>query len=235
MDPEAGAIRHRLTRTQATLVQTDWGLTSSAVANHNGAVMTTPEEHESPPGTAKTGAPGHGARWLAWVAGCLLAVIGAVATIQDSLRHDHDVGPYLLAAGVLLLFLAALDMWRAERIRARRATRTIRRLDAREARLEDNRQHLEHDREQWRRMHAEEASINRRLADEIQRVQRPHVSGGTAGVASTRPPTPPIGVGGGSSTSPSSSPVQRPRARHQARRPADNQPALFDQDDERRS
>jgi hypothetical protein len=200
--------------------------------------MTTeplPEEGESPPGTAKEGAPGRGARSIAWVAGCLLGLIGAVTTIQeDSRHHDHNIGPYLLAAGFLLFFLAALDMWRFERIGARRDTRTIRRLAARAERLEDNRQHLEHDRDQWRRMHAEEASINRRLAAEMQRVRRPHVSGGTAGVASTSPPTPPIGVGGGYSTPPSSSPVQRSRPRHQARRPAANQPGLFDQEDERR-
>ena len=210
------------------------GLTSSAVANHNGVVMTTPEEHESPPGGTKEGAPGHGVRLLVWVVGCLLVAIGAVTTIQDALRRHHDLGPYFLAAGILLFFLAALDMWRAERIRARRAVRTIRRLTARVEHLEENRRHLEQDRDQWRGMHADEASINRRLADEIQRVQRPHVSGGTAGVASTRPPTPPVGMGGGYSTSPGSSPVQRSRPRHQARRPADNQPRLFGQDEERR-
>jgi hypothetical protein len=200
--------------------------------------MTTepvPEEGESPPHPAKEGAAGHGAPSLAWVAGCLLGVIGIVATIRDSMDHDLSVGPYLIAAGFLLFFLAALDMWRVQRIRARRATRTVRRLAARAERLEDNRQHLEHDRDQWRRMHAEEASINQRLAQEAQRVRRPRVSGGTAGVASASPPTPPIGVGRGYFTPPSSAPVQRPRPRHQARRPADNQPALFDQDDERRS
>jgi hypothetical protein len=192
------------------------------------------ESREAAPGTAKEGAPGRGARSIAWVAGCLLGAIGAVTTIQDSLHHDHNIGPYLLAAGFLLFFLAALDLWRVERIRARRATRTIRRLAARAERLEDNRHHLEHDRDQWRRMQADEASINRRLAEEMQRVRRPHVSGGTAGVASSSPPTPPMGVGGGYSTPPSSSPVRRSRPRHQARRPADNQPGLFDQDDERR-
>ena len=41
--------------------------------------------------------------------------------------------------------------------------------------LEDNRQHLEHDRDRWSRMQAEEASINRRLAEGMRRVQRPRV------------------------------------------------------------
>jgi hypothetical protein len=219
------------------LVRSDWGLTSPAVANHNGVVMTTeptPEADEPPPGIAGEGTRGHGARLLAWAVGCLLGAIGAVAAIRDSLHHDHSVSPYLLAAGFLLFFLAALDMWRVERIRARRATRTIRRLAARVELMEDHRQHLEHDRDQWRRMQAEEASINRRLAEAMQRVRRPRVSGGAAGVASTSSPTPRIGVGGGYSAPPALSRVQRSRPRHQARRPAENQPRLFDQDAERR-
>jgi hypothetical protein len=185
-----------------------------------------PQTDEPP---AREGSRGLSALLLAWVVGCLLTVIGTVAIILD----DHGIGPYVLTTGFLLFFLAALDMWRGERIRVRRATRTIRRVAARAERLEDNRQHLEHERDQWRRMQAEEASINRRLAEEIQRVQRPHVSGGRPGLASTGPPTPPIGLEGGHSTPPSSSRVQRSRPRHQARRPADNQPGLFDQDDER--
>ena len=89
------------------------------------------------------------------------------------------------------------------------------------------------DRDQWRTMQAEEASANRRLTEEIQRVQKPHGSGGTAGAAATRPPASPLGRGVGDATAPSNSPqVQRPRPRHQARRPADNQPRLFDQDDQ---
>jgi hypothetical protein len=234
--PQTGVVRHQLTRTRRRLAAR-LGLTSPAVANHNGVVMTTeprPEEDESPLGTAKEGARGHGARLLAWVVGCLLAVIGAVTAIWDALHHHLSAGPYLLAAGFLLFFLAALDMWRVGRRRARRATRTIRQLAAQAERLEDNRQHLEHDRDQWRRMQAEEASINRRLAEEMERVQRPHISAGEAGVASTSPPTPPVGVGGAHSAPPSSSRVQRSRPRHQARRPADNQPRLFDQDDEGR-
>jgi hypothetical protein len=222
-------------RRRRRLSTADWGLTSPAVANHNGPVVTTkpvPEEDESPLGSASAATRGHGARLVAWVLGCLLAVIGAVATIRGSSLHRHNVGPYLLAGAFFLFFLAALDMWRAERIRTRKVTRTIRRLAAQVERLEDNRRHLEDDRDEWRRMHAEEASINRRVTEEMQRARRPHVSGGVGSVASTTLPTPPVGVGG--FAPPRSSPVQRSRPRHQARRPADNQPRLFDQDDVRR-
>ena len=191
-------------------------------------------EGESPPGPAREGARGLGAHWLVWVVGGLLTVIGAVTTIHDSLGHHHDVGPYLLAAGGLLIFLAALDRWRVKRFRTRQVTRTLRRLAARVERLEDNRRHLEYERDQWRRMQAEEASINRRLSEEMQRVPRPHVSGGAEGGASTSPPTPPVEEGEGDSGRPRSPAFQRSRPRHQARRPADNQPALFDQDEDRR-
>jgi len=236
MYPQAGVIQHHLTRNRHRLVHTDWVLTSPAVANHNGVVMTTEPmpEDEPPLGPAREGARGRSTLLIAWVAGSALGVIGAVIAIQKSLHHQQSVGPYLLAAGFLVFFLAALDMWRGERTRARRAIRTIRRLAARVEREQDNRRHLEHDRDQWRRMQGEEASINRRLAAEMQRVRRPRVSGGRAGAASTSPPTPPISVGGGYSAPPSPARVQRSRPRHQARRPADNQPALFDQDDERR-
>jgi hypothetical protein len=190
-------------------------------------------EDGSSPGAAKKGVSGLGARFLAWVVGGLLCLIGAVTTVADALRHQYGIGPYLLAAGFFFLFVAALDLWRVERFRARRATRTIRRLADRVERLEVNRQHLEHDRDQWSRMQAEEASINRRLAQRIQRVQRPRVSGGLASVATSSRPMPPIAVRVGSSTPTTSPRVQRPRPRHQVRRPADNQPALFDQDDDR--
>lgn len=196
--------------------------------------MTTepvPEETESPLDTAAEGARGHGARWLVWALGCLLAVIGAATTIQESFRHHQSFGPYLLAAGFFLLFLAALDMWRVERSRARRDTRTVRRLVARTKLLEDNREHLEHNRDQWRRMQAEEASINRRLTDELRRVQQARVSVATEDGAPTSQPVPRIGAGEENPTPPSSAPVQRSRPRHQVRRPAANQPALFDQDD----
>ena len=211
------------------------GLTSPTVANHNGVVMTTEPIREggSSPGAAKTGVSGHDGRFLAWVVGALLCVAGIVTTVPDALRHRYGIGPYLLAAGFLFLLVAALDMWRVERIGARRATRTIRRLAARVERLEVDRQHLEHDRDQWSRMQAEEASINRRLAQRMLRIQRPRVSGGSASVATSSRPIPPIAVRGGPSTPTTAPPVQRPRPRHQVRRPADNQPALFDQDDDR--
>jgi len=197
--------------------------------------MTTEPIREggSSPGAAKTDVSGHDGRFLAWVVGALLCVAGIVTTVPDALRHRYGIGPYLLAAGFLFLLVAALDMWRVERIRARRATRTIRRLAARVERLEVDRQHLEHDRDQWSRMQAEEASINRRLAQRMLRIQRPRVSGGSASVATSSRPIPPIAVRGGPSTPTTAPPVQRPRPRHQVRRPADNQPALFDQDDDR--
>jgi hypothetical protein len=166
-------------------------------------------------------------RVLAWVGG-ILGVVGAVTTIIELLRHQHGIGPYLLAAGFLLLFFAARDMWLAERAKARRTLRTARRLSARVDRQEGNVQHLEHDRDGWRRMQAEEAAANRRHYEEIGRLERqlqPRVSGGTIGVASTgpaqlpvfRPPEPP--------------PVQRRPPRHSRRRPPENQPGLFDQDE----
>lgn len=213
-----------------------WGLTSPGVANHNGAVMTTEPvrgEDEPPLGALRKDARGAGVRLLAWAVGGLLSVIGIVTTVQELLQHRHGVGPYLLAAGLLVVFLAALDIWRVERTRVRRDTRTIRRFAARIERLEDSRHHLEHDRDQWRMMQAEEASINGRLAQRMQRAQRPGVSGGSASVATSSRPMPPIGSREVSAAPASSSRVQRSRPRHQARRPAENQPALFDQDDDR--
>ena len=191
--------------------------------------MTDPKDasaDDSAFDTAVVRARGLTGRLLGWVVGGILVVVGAVTTISDLLHHHHGIGPYLLAAAFLLLFLAALDMWRAERSRARRATRRVRQLGARVDRQEENVQHLEHDRDQWRRMQAEEASANRRLAEKLQRAQRPpQVSGGTAGVASAGPPLP-------STVPPISSPTRRPAPRHRSQRPPDNQPHLFDQDEE---
>lgn len=189
-------------------------------------VMTAesmPEE-ESAPGAAREGATGRGARRLAWVTGLLLGVIGAAAAIRDTLRQEHNVAPYLVAAGFLLCLLAALDMWRVERLRARRATRSLRRVAARVERLEDARRHLELDRDQWRAMEAEEASRNQRLSEEVQRVQQSQRASGEAEEGSSNLPAPP-----------GPSAFQRSRPRHQARRPAENQPPLFDQDDEGRT
>jgi hypothetical protein len=228
-------VRNELIDSTRRAFRSHLGLTSAAVANHNGVVMTTEPTREdgSPPGAAKKGVSALGARFLAWVVGGLLCVIGIVTTVPDAIQHRYGIGPYLVAAGFLFLFFAVLDRWRFERSRARRATRTTRRLGARVELLEDNRQHLEHDRDRWSRMQAEEASINRRLAEGMRRVQRPRVSGGSANVATTSRPIPPISTPGGYSTPTSSSRGQRSRPRHQARRPADNQPALFDQDDDR--
>lgn len=203
--------------------------------NHNDVTMTTestPEGSEAPPGEAIEAARGSRARWLAWVLGGLLGLVGTVTTVWDTVHHRHDVGAYLLAAGLLLFLLAALDMRRAERVRARTATRLVRRLTARVGRLERNQQHLEHDRDEWRRLQAEEAEVSRRLADEVRRAQRPRAAGATAGRASTSSATPLPGLRGGYSAPPSPSRARRPRPRHQARRPAANQPRLFDQDDE---
>jgi hypothetical protein len=179
-------------------------------------------------GTVAAGARGSTGRLLAWVVGGILGVVGAVTTIADLLHHHHGIGPYLLAAAFLSGFLAALDMWRVERSGARTTTRSVRRLSARVERQEGDVHHLEHDRDEWRRMQAEEASFNRRLTEELQRAQRPpQVSGGTAGVASTGPPPLPL------TAPPGPAPIRRPPPRHSRRRPPDNQPPLFDQDDER--
>jgi hypothetical protein len=175
---------------------------------------------------ATRGAQGIFVRVFGWGVGGILGVVGAVTTISELIRHDHGIGPYVLAGGFLLMFLAAFDMWRLERVGMRKATRWIRRLRARVDRQEKKVQDLEYDRDQWKGMQAEEVWVNRRLAEKLQRAQRPpQVSGGTAGVASTAPPRPPI-------VPRSASPIRRPAPRHQVRRPPDNQPRLFDRDEE---
>ena len=194
--------------------------------------MTTssrPSDDDTALGAAVGGAQGLMGRVL-WTVGTILAVVGAVTTITDLLHHHHHgVGPYLLAAAFLLLFLAALDMWRAERAKARRATRTGRRFSARVDRLEDKVRFLEQDRDEWRRMQAEEAAANRRQSEEIGRLERqlqPRVTGGTIAAASTAPPQQPI------FNPPESPPTQRRPPRHSRRRPPENQPGLFDQDED---
>jgi hypothetical protein len=178
-------------------------------------------------GTVAAGARGSRGRLLAWVVGGILGVVGVVTTITDLLHHHNGIGPYLLAAAFLLLFVAALDMRSVERSRRRKATRTVRRLSARVDRQEQHLQHTEHDRDQWRRMQAEEVAANRRLSEKLRRAERPpQISGGAAGVAFTGPPPLPL-------TTPAvRAPVQRPPARHVRRRPPINQPALFDQDEQ---
>jgi hypothetical protein len=179
-------------------------------------------------GTVAAGTRGSTGRLLAWVVGGILGVIGAVTTVTDLLHHHHGIGPYLLAAAFLSGLLAALDMWRVERSRVRATTRSVRRLGARVERQEEDVRHLEHDRDEWRLMQAEEASTNRRLTEELQRAQRPpRVSGGTVGVASTGPPPLPL------TAPPGPAPIRRPPPRHSRRRPPANQPPLFDQDDDR--
>lgn len=176
---------------------------------------------------AAEGARGITVRVLAWV-GVILGVIGAVTTIIDLLHHHHGVGPYLLAAAFFLLFFAAQDMWRAQRAKARRSIRTARRFSARVDRLEDKVRFLEQDRDEWRRMQAEEAAANRRQSEEIGRLERqlqPRVSGGTIGLASTGPGQQP------NFSRPEPPPIQRRPPRHSRRRPPENQPRLFDQDE----
>jgi FtsZ-interacting cell division protein ZipA len=185
------------------------------------------EEEPSAVDTAVEGARGISSRLL-WVVGTILAVVGAVTTIFDQLHHHHGIGPYLLAGAFLLLFLLALDMWRVERSKARRARRTVRRLSSRVDRHEENVRELERDSNAWRRMQAEEAAANSRLSEELgrlqQQVQQPQVSGGTLGVASTGPAQPPI------FDPPEPPPTPRKRPRHSRKRPPENQPGLFDQD-----
>jgi hypothetical protein len=178
------------------------------------------DQDGSPLGTTAQGARGLWGRRLGWVVGGILGVVGAAMALSDLRHHHHANGPYLLTAAFLLFFLAALDMWRVERSKARAATRTVRRLSARVDRQEENVQHLRHDRDQWRKMQSEEALANRRLTEELQRAQKPpQVPGGVADVVSTGPPPPPRTV-------------QKPPPRHSRRGPAANQPALFDQDEE---
>jgi hypothetical protein len=79
-------------------------------------------------------------------------------------------------------------------------------------------------------MQAEEAAANRRLSEEVGRLQRqlhePRVSGGTFGVASTGPAQQPVFI------PPDPAPTPRPPARHSRRRPPENQPGLFDQNED---
>jgi hypothetical protein len=173
---------------------------------------------------AVEGAHGITTRSLAWAVGGILGVVGAVTTVLNLLHHNHGIGPYLLAGALLLFFLAAWDMWRKERAKNRRATRVVRRLEARVDPLEDKVQFLEQDRDGWRRMEAEEVSYNRRLTEELYHLQRPQVSGGAPGVASTEPPQVTV-----TRVSPPPRPIQMPRPRHLARRPPYNHPRLFDQ------
>ena len=188
------------------------------------------DQDDSPLSTAVEGARGTSGRILAWVVGGILGVVGAVTTVSDLRHHDHGIGPSLLAAAFLFFFMAALGMWRAERRKARSAIRTVRRLSARVDRQEDDVQHLGHDRDDWRRMQAEEAAANRRLSEELgrlqQQLQQPQVSGGTLGVASTGPGQPPI------FNPPEPSPIRRRPPRHSRRRTPENQPGLFDQDED---
>jgi hypothetical protein len=174
---------------------------------------------------AVEGAHGITTRSLAWAAGGILGVVGAVTTALNLVHHNHGFGPYLLAGAFLLFFLAAWDMWRTERAKTRRATRVVRRLEARVDRQEDKVQFLEQDRDGWRRVEAEEVSYNRRLTEELYHLQRPQVSGGAPGVASTEPP--PLTVARASSPP---RPIQMARPRHLAPRPPDNHPRLFSQE-----
>lgn len=195
------------------------------------AAMTTPtsSSDDGRVNTAVEGARGITVRLFAWVVGGILAGVGAVTTVYDLWHHYHGIGPYLLAGAFLLMFLASYDMWRDERTRGRRRTRLIRRLASQVDRQDDHNQHIEHDRDEWRRMHAEEASVSRRLFEELgriqQQLQQPQISGGTAGVASTGPARQPI------FNPPGPPPTPRPPPRHSRRRPPKNQPPLFDQDE----
>lgn len=178
--------------------------------------------------TAVQGARGSTARRLVWIVGGLLVAVGAVTTAVNLLRHGHGIGPYLLAGGFLVMFLASYEQWRGERTRGRRMRRLIRKLAARVERLEERTRYLEHDRDDWRRMQAEEAAASGRLSEEIGQLQlrlQPRVSGGTLGVASTIAAQPPI------FQPPGPPPAPRRPPRHSRRRPAENQPGLFDQDE----
>jgi hypothetical protein len=175
----------------------------------------------------RPGGNGTTRRRLTWVAGGILGVVGVVTTTTDLLHHRRDIGPYFLAAAFLVFFVAGLDMWSVERSRRRKVTRTMRRLSARVDRQEEHLRHIEHDRDQWRRMQAEEVATNRRLSGKLERAQRPpRISGGTAGVAFTGPPPTPL------TPPPVRAPAPRPPARHARKRPPSNQPPLFDQDQE---
>jgi hypothetical protein len=174
---------------------------------------------------------GRGRRALLWVLGAILAVVGAVITARNVMQHHHDIGPYLLAGAFLLFLVAALDLSRAQRAKARMATRSVRRLSAHVDLMEDNVQHVWRDRDEWRRLQANEAAVNRRLMEELRGAQRPQISGGTAGVAFAGPSSA-VPNARGERYYPPRPPVRRPAPRHLARRPPQNQPPLFDQDAE---
>jgi hypothetical protein len=101
--------------------------------------------------TAMAGAQGLIGRVLGWGVGGILGVVGAVTTISELIHHHHGIGPYLLAGGFLLMFLAALDMWRAERAKARALKGQVTKMEAQVGSLQDDVRHLARERDHWLR------------------------------------------------------------------------------------
>ena len=213
-----------------------WALLLPAVANHNGVVMTTEpiREDGSPPGAAKEG--------CLWARRPLARVGRGRSFVRDRHRDDHPRLPYSI--GTALAPTCSLRASSCSSLRP--STCGVSSASGPAGPPERS--------GDWplgwsvskttgntwsttgisgggckpRRLRSIGAWPKRSSASKDRTFQE-----GRRAWPSSSPPTPPIAAGGEYPTPTSSPRVQRPRPRHQMRRPADNQPALFDQDDER--
>lgn len=128
---------------------------------------------EPSPRLAVEAVQGIAGRLLVW-AGALLSAVGVVTTARDLISHHHGIGLYLLAGGLLLLFLATLDMWRVERKRTANLSSAITSLRQSAARLQANVDHLTQDRDHWVQHHA---AVSERYSELLHR-QLFEVTGG---------------------------------------------------------
>lgn len=81
---------------------------------------------------------GMAAFFSTWVLGTGLGVVGAIDIVFDLLHHHHGIGPYLLAAGAVLLFIGMSNLWRKTRSANRDQERVIGSLRKDKRYLEDD-------------------------------------------------------------------------------------------------
>jgi hypothetical protein len=128
-------------------------------------------------------------RVLAWVVGGILGLVGAVTTIGDLLHHHHGLGPYLLAGGCFILFLAAIDMWRVQRRQNVELRRRVTALDTEMTGLRADVRHLTHDRDEHQQLLAKAHDRNQELLMRELVVPPPN-TGGDARVEARQDPSP---------------------------------------------